>query len=145
MDKSFLRSHEKTSDKNVSGKDQEPPKLNYLKQKCTKENQTEEEKQEESDIKNDPWSCEYCKKSFEPGSFLKHVGKSKDCKFFYGTRFDDMKRDHRRQRKRLQRKAEKEEKEKLKRQESEDEEEELYFPLFGKMMKIKELRKFRQN
>ena len=37
-------------------------------------------------------SCEFCKKSFNSTSLLRHIGKTKACKSFYGSRFDYLKR-----------------------------------------------------
>lgn len=37
-------------------------------------------------------ACEFCKKSFDNKSILRHIGKSVDCKAHYGPRFQEMKR-----------------------------------------------------
>ena len=42
--------------------------------------------------------CEYCKKSFEPETILKHIGHVKACKTFYGPRFDELKKEQQRKR-----------------------------------------------
>ena len=36
--------------------------------------------------------CEKCGKLFWPNVLLRHIGKSKKCKTFYGPRFDVMKK-----------------------------------------------------
>ena len=40
----------------------------------------------------DETSCESCNKILDPSRLLKHIGNSKDCKTFYGSRFLDLKR-----------------------------------------------------
>ena len=37
-------------------------------------------------------SCENCKKRYPKSSILKHIGKNKECKTFYGPRFNEMKK-----------------------------------------------------
>ena len=37
--------------------------------------------------------CENCKKSFKRKSLLKHISHRKDCKEFYGSRFEHMKKE----------------------------------------------------
>ena len=37
--------------------------------------------------------CHSCKSSFTTNSILKHIGNSKDCKKFYGPKFEDIKRE----------------------------------------------------
>ena len=36
--------------------------------------------------------CEQCGKSWEPKTLLRHIGQNKECRKFYGARFDEMKR-----------------------------------------------------
>ena len=50
------------------------------------------------------WQCECCKALWEPESLLKHNGNTEKSKSFYGPKFDDLKRSHRRQRKQFYRK-----------------------------------------
>ena len=38
-------------------------------------------------------SCESCNKELLESSLLKHIGTRKDCKAYYGTRYDDMKKE----------------------------------------------------
>ena len=46
------------------------------------------------DIFEDPWvKCQFCLDMFDPHFILKHIGKSKDCKSFYGEKFDVFKRE----------------------------------------------------
>ena len=40
-------------------------------------------------------NCENCGDSFPTSSILKHIAKTKVCKSFYGTRFEDMKKERR--------------------------------------------------
>ena len=37
-------------------------------------------------------ACEFCKKSFDNKSILRHIGKSEGCKAHYGPRFQEMKK-----------------------------------------------------
>ena len=36
-------------------------------------------------------TCESCKKSLSPSKMLKHIGNSKACKAYYGSRFIELK------------------------------------------------------
>ena len=36
--------------------------------------------------------CEFCKKSFDPATILRHIGQTIACKLHYGPRFLEMKR-----------------------------------------------------
>ena len=49
--------------------------------------QEDEDSQEESQV-----FCEQCGKSWEPKTLLRHIGQNKECRKFYGARFDEMKR-----------------------------------------------------
>ena len=49
-------------------------------------------------------SCERCKKTFKPNTLLIHIGKDKKCKTFYGSRFDDMKKEKHKETKQRSRK-----------------------------------------
>ena len=51
----------------------------------------------------DMWQCGFCKIHFSPDSILKHIAHEKDCKSFYGPRFEELKKEHRRQRKEFSR------------------------------------------
>ena len=44
-------------------------------------------------------NCDLCKKSFSKEAILKHIGKNKACKEFYGPRFKEMKKEKERNRK----------------------------------------------
>ena len=37
--------------------------------------------------------CHFCKDRFDPHSILKHIGKTEACKAFYGSKFEDFKRE----------------------------------------------------
>ena len=37
--------------------------------------------------------CQFCERKFDPLFILKHIGKSKDCKLFYGPDFERLKRE----------------------------------------------------
>ena len=47
----------------------------------------------ESQTKDLETICECCKKSFFQTTILRHIGKSKSCKSFYGPRFIEMKQE----------------------------------------------------
>ena len=41
------------------------------------------------EIFEDPWvKCQFCTEKFDPHSILNHIGQNKDCKSFYGPKFD---------------------------------------------------------
>lgn len=48
-------------------------------------------------------SCDYCEKNYTKQSLLKHIGKNEDCKTHYGARFDELKRERDRERKKVER------------------------------------------
>ena len=50
-------------------------------------------------------SCESCNKELLESSLLKHIGTRKDCKAYYGRRYDDMKKEKINERKRTWRKV----------------------------------------
>ena len=66
-------------------------------------NKAKERKSDEIESRK-KWQCECCKALWEPESLLKHIGNTEKCKSFYGPKFDDLKRSHRRQRKQFYRK-----------------------------------------
>lgn len=49
--------------------------------------------------------CESCKKSLPKKSLILHIGKSKDCKTYYGKRYDDLKKEKNKERVKLWRKT----------------------------------------
>ena len=57
------------------------------------------------------WQCDFCKTFWSPTSILKHIGNVKNCKSHYGSKFDDLKKYHKRQSKQFYRKHEGTEKE----------------------------------
>ena len=48
--------------------------------------------------------CGFCLEVFDLAVVLRHIARTEACKIFYGPRFEEMKREHRRQRKEFQRK-----------------------------------------
>ena len=52
---------------------------------------TSKVQQIENDDSDGTETCEFCKKSFEPKKILKHIGNSKDCKSYYGSKFAELK------------------------------------------------------
>ena len=48
-------------------------------------------------------SCDYCEKKYTTQSLLKHIGRNEDCKTYYGSRFDELKRERDRKRKKTER------------------------------------------
>ena len=57
------------------------------------------------------WQCDFCKTFWSPTSILKHIGNVENCKSHYGSKFDDLKKYHKRQSKQFYRKHEGTEKE----------------------------------
>ena len=49
--------------------------------------------------------CESCKKALPKKSLILHIGKSKDCKIYYGKRYDDLKKEKNKERVKLWRKT----------------------------------------
>ena len=43
-------------------------------------------------------TCEYCNKKVSDTTILRHISQSKDCKSYYGPRFDQQKRDDNKER-----------------------------------------------
>ena len=50
-------------------------------------------------------SCEFCKKNLYEKSLLLHISKSKNCKAYYGKRYDDLKKEKNKEKKQLWRKV----------------------------------------
>ena len=45
------------------------------------------------EIFDHPWvKCHFCLNKFDPHVILNHIGTNKDCKSFYGKKFDQFKR-----------------------------------------------------
>ena len=40
--------------------------------------------------------CHFCNDKFHPHSILKHIGKTKACESFYGSKFEDFKKEKKR-------------------------------------------------
>jgi len=59
------------------------------------------EEPEDPEVKElDMHQCEFCRKKYEVFSILSHISNSEECKLFYGPRLVDLRREHRRMRKR---------------------------------------------
>ena len=52
------------------------------------------------------WQCDFCKTFWPSASILKHIGNTKNCKSHYGPRFDDLKKESKRQRQECYRREE---------------------------------------
>ena len=52
------------------------------------------------------WQCDFCKTFWSSASILKHIGNTKNCKSHYGPRFDDLKKESKRQRQECYRREE---------------------------------------
>ena len=50
-------------------------------------------------------SCEFCKRELPASSLLLHIGKSPKCRAHYGKRYDDLKKEKNKERKKLWRKS----------------------------------------
>ena len=53
-------------------------------------------KEQKNDTEVSEVLCEFCNKSYDSASLLMHIAKNEECKIFYGSRFDKMKKDHKR-------------------------------------------------
>ena len=45
--------------------------------------------------------CDFCGKEVSKSSLLLHIGKSEDCKVFYGKKYDELKKEKNRKRMKL--------------------------------------------
>ena len=79
--------------------EKELKKQQLIEEACNRAKQNALRAEETSSNDDFQRECEFCKKHWDSASLLKHIGNSKDCKSFYGSRFELLKKDHRRQRK----------------------------------------------
>ena len=111
----YAKSSEKKQKKHENAEKRKQKKLDQIQTKQIEEQEKNGEKINLFDFVEDEtgkeWQCDFCKTFWPPASILKHIGNVKNCKSHYGSKFDDLKKDHKRQSKQFYRKKEGTEKE----------------------------------